>query len=155
MCRTPLGQWSVTLLLLLLAGCATTATLELSQDVRPEYVKELRAEFVRSYPYSPYQQQVKNGEVVAGMDMFGVLAAWGRPANLVRQSDELEKWVYYDVDDVSGDALEYDLLFWEGVLSSWKTRVHRNNGLAYRADMPSTTPVPSSDPPAGKRVPPN
>lgn len=152
MYRTPLGRLSVSLVLLLAAGCASN--LELSRDVTDPGISDLRAVYIKSFPNSPYLSHVSRNEVVAGMDMFGVLAAWGQPQGRTRQSTEVEQWVYYDVDPASGDAMEYSLAFTDGVLHGWKTRVHHKVGNALRlGDMPVTaTDVPTSVP-AGKRVP--
>jgi hypothetical protein len=151
MCRTPLGRLSVTLLLLLAMGCAASS-LQLTRGASEPYVADLRAEYLRSRPDSPYCTQVSRGEVVAGMDMFGVLAAWGHPVRRARENRDFEQWVYLDVDEDSGDAVEYSLAFVEGILDGWKTRVHKSGGLAYRWDE-KTTPPTKSEPPGGKQVP--
>jgi hypothetical protein len=153
MCRTPLGRLSVSLLVLLVTGCAASS-LQLSSPPQDPYLADLRAEFLKSHPDNPYCVQVSRGEVVAGMDMFGVLAAWGQPAGRAIQKGNFEQWVYFDVDEDSGDALEYSLSFVEGVLDAWRTRVHKSGGLPYRWE---TTPVSTlaPDPPPGKRVPTN
>jgi hypothetical protein len=124
-------------------------------QTREPYVADLRAEFFKAYPDSPYGEKVRTGEVVAGMDMYEVLASWGNPARRTREHSQ-EQWVYFDVDEQSGDAIEYSLSFREGILENWRTRVHRQSGLAYRADREkideSVTPA---EPPTGKRVPKN
>ena len=149
MCQTLPGRWSVPLLLLLSTGC-TASTLQLQHEP-PPYLNELRAEYFSANPDSPYRSDVNRGTVVTGMDMYGVLASWGRPARRVREGTQ-EEWTYYEVD-TSGDALEFNLAFANGVLNGWDTRLHKNTGLAYRGDQVNT--VTTSEPPGGKKVPTN
>jgi hypothetical protein len=142
---------SVSLLLLLAAGCASN--LELSREVTDPGISDLRSVYIKSFPNSPYLTHVYRNEVVAGMDMFGVLASWGQPQGRTRQSVEVEQWVYYDLDPASGDAVEYSLAFTDGVLHGWKTRVHQKVGQALRM---GEVPVTAADVPAappGKQVP--
>ena len=154
MCRSLPGRWSVPLLLLLSTGCASS-TLQLLQEP-PPYLNDLRSEYVSVNPDSPYLQDVTRGAVVPGMDRFGVLASWGRPVHRLRNGSELEEWTYYELDPDSGDALEYNLVFENGLLDRWSTRARKNTGLAYRAEEETTPPpVTTAEPPGGKKVPKN
>jgi hypothetical protein len=112
---------------------------------------DLRAEYFSANPDTPYRDDVNRGTVVPGMDMYGVLASWGRPVRRIREGTE-EEWTYYEVDP-SGDALEFNLEFKDGVLDGWDTRLHKNAGLAYYSN--TVDPVLTSDPPGGKKVPTN
>ena len=151
MCRSLPGRWSVPLLLLLSAGCASS-TLQLLQDP-PPYVTDLRSEYFTANPDSPYRNDVTDGTVVPGMGRFDVLAAWGHPVRRVRDGHGLEEWTYFDVDLASGDALEYNLRFNDGVLERWNTRTHKNTGMAFKGRVEQPTRVNSAEPPGGKKVP--
>ena len=154
MCRSLPGRWSVPLLLLLLMGCSSTS-LQLLQEP-PPYLTDLRSEYFTANPDSPYRSDVAGAKVVSGMGRFDVLAAWGHPARRLREGVGDEEWTYFDVDSETGDALEYNLVFREGVLDRWSSRTHKNTGLAFKGrDQEETYPakVPTSDPPGGKKVP--
>jgi hypothetical protein len=145
------GRWSVPLLLLLSTGCASSS-LQLLQEP-PPYLSELRSEYFTANPDSPFRTDVTGATVVPGMGRFDVLASWGHPSRRVRGAG-LEEWTYYDVDKDSGDAMEYDLVFENGVLDRWSTRTVKNTGLAFkgRDDTPVRVNT-SADPPSGKKVP--
>lgn len=152
MCRSLPGRWSVPLLLLLSAGCASSS-LQLLQEP-PPYLTVLRTEYFTANPDSPYRTDVTGGSVVPGMGRFDVLASWGHPARRVRAGD-LEEWTYFDVDVDSGDAVEYNLKFKNGVLDEWSSRTHKSTGLGYRPSLEYPERVTSAKPPAGKKVPTN
>ena len=154
MCRSLPWRWSVLLLLVVPTGCASTLQLQLVAEP-PPYLNELRAEYLSANPSSPYRANVSRGEVVPGMDMFGVLASWGHPERRSRANPTVEEWVYMDLDQGSGDIVEYNLSFYAGILDSWDSRVHRNSAFAYRSVDPLTGKVTASTPPSGKRVPKN
>jgi len=139
--------------LLLTVGCASSSLQLLHEP--PEYLPELRSEYFTANPDSPYRSAVTNGTVVAGMGRFDVLASWGRPSQRVREHVDEERWTYLDADAESGDVVQYDLLFQNGVLDRWTTRSIKNTGLAYRSKDEQQTPVVPAQPPAGKRVPTN
>lgn len=153
MCRSLPGRWSVPLLLLLSTGC-TSSSLQLLQEP-PPYLTDLRSEYFTANPDSPFRTDVTGASVVQGMGRFDVLASWGHPVRRVR-SEGFEEWTYYDVDAENGDALEYNLVFDDGVLDRWSSRTHKNTGLAYkgRLETPSKANVnTSAEPPGGKKVP--
>jgi hypothetical protein len=153
MCRTLPGRWSVPFLLLLTAGCASSSLQLLHEP--PPYLNDLRSEYYTSNPDSPYRDAVARGTVVAGMGRFDVLASWGHPEVRVRDTLDQEKWTYLDVDNESGDATEFDLVFLNGVLDRWTSRAVKNTGLAYRGKNEDQTRIVPSEPPSGKRVPTN
>ena len=153
MCQTLPGRWSVPFLFLLSTGCATSS-LQLLHDP-PAYVTDVRAEYFSANPDSPYRDNVTRGTVVPGMGRFDVLASWGHPERRVRQGPGLEEWTYLDVDADSGDALEYSLVFRNGLLDRWSTHTHKSTGLAYRNKTEEETKIVPAEPPAGKRVPNN
>jgi hypothetical protein len=121
----------------------------------PPYLSEMRSEYFTANPDSPYRQAITAGTVLPGMARFDVLAAWGHPARRVRDGSELEQWTYYDVDADSGDALEYNLKFRNGVLDTWSSRTHKDVGVGFkgREDIQQQKVNKSAEPPAGKKVP--
>jgi len=147
------GRWSVPLLLLLLTGCASSS-LQLLQEP-PPYLSELRSEYFTANPDSPYRSDVTGSTIVPGMERFDVLASWGHPARRLDDAGGYEAWTYYDVDVNSGDAMEYDLLFKQGVLDRWSSRSYKNIGLGYRPVTNVQDQVSTAEPPPGKRVPQN
>jgi hypothetical protein len=133
-------------------GCASSS-LQLLQEP-PPYLSDLRTEYFTANPDSPYRGNVSDATVVPGMGRFDVLASWGQPSQRVRTVGE-EQWVYFDVDKESGDALQHELLFREGVLDKWKTRSLKNTGLGYkgRVEVPARVDESLQPPPGGKKVP--
>ena len=116
--RTPLWVLSFSAVFLL-TGCVTT--LQLSQEKRPAYLSELRAQNVAENPQGTFLEEINHGQVVKGMDRFGVLASWGYPEKRVRSGMMNETWTYVDTDESSGDTVEYTLAFYDGVLKEWDT----------------------------------
>jgi hypothetical protein len=150
--RAPLWLLSVSAVFLL-TGCATT--LRLNQEKPPVYLSELRAQFFTEFPESPYSVQVKSGQVVKGMDRFGVLASWGYPEKRTRAGLVHETWFYVDIDESSGNSVEYTLAFRDGVLEDWSS-TRLNTGMVPVA----AKPAPSEQPPksndmGGKTIPQN
>ena len=151
MCQTLPGRWSVPLLLLLCTGCASSS-LQLLQEP-PPYISDIRAEYFNANPDSPYRNDVTVATVVPGMGRFDVLASWGRPATRARDGLGMEQWTYFDVDSESGDAVEYNLVFKNGVLDRWSSRTHKETGLAFKGRDDQPVRINSSEPPGGKKVP--
>jgi len=153
MCRTLPGRWSVPLLLLSLTGCASSS-LQLLHDP-PAYLTDVRAEYYSANPDSPFCTNVSHGTVVAGMGRYDVLASWGHPDRRVRDGMGFEEWTYFDRDADSGDEIEYNLMFTNGVVDKWTARTHKNTGLAYHGRNEAPSKVVPSEPPQGKKVPQN
>jgi hypothetical protein len=146
--RAPHRLLSVSLLVLSI-GCASS--LRLMREPSPDRLADLRAEYFAMNPETPYRGNVERGEVVKGMDPFGVLASWGSPERRARDADAAERWVYIDTDENSGDSVEYALSFRAGVLDSWSTLRHTSGGQALRDE--STVAATPAEAPTGKRVP--
>lgn len=151
--RAPFRLLPVSLLVTLLFGCSPSL-LRLSHDPNPERLADLRAEYYSMNPDSPYREQVSRGEVVKGMDIFGVIAAWGSPERRTRDESTAERWVYIDTDQDSGDEVEYALLFKDGLLNAWQSRRSTGGDTAVRKapndERPNAQPA---EAPMGKRVP--
>jgi hypothetical protein len=148
--RAPLWLLPVSVVFLLV-GCSST--LRLSQENRPAYLAELRAQYLASNPRAPYRAQVTRGEIVKGMDTIGVLAAWGHPERRVREGMDAEHWLYVDQDKDSGDRISYALVFHKGILDEWSMS-RENTGMRAVQKSPTATPIPAEKP-KGKPVPEN
>ena len=152
MCRAPLWLLSVSAVFLL-SACATT--LQLSQEKRPAYLSELRAEYLAENPNGTFSDRVSRGEVVKGMDRFGVLASWGYPEKRTRAGMVHETWTYVDADESSGDTVEYVLAFSDGVLQEWHATRLTTGMTPVVRDSPPALPVTTTEPTSGKTVPQN
>lgn len=150
MCRAPQRLLSVSgVLLLCIAACASSG-LRRTQVVEPDLVN-LRSEYLAQNPESPFREQVSRGEIVKGMDLYGVLAAWGPPQHRSRDGDEFQRWLYVDLDDAMNQQVGYALEFEDGRLKSWD--VHRSSiGLKTR-DFTEQPPPPTPETIRGKPVP--
>jgi hypothetical protein len=135
----------------LLAGCSST--LRLSNENRPAYLAELRAQYLASNPAAPYRTHVSRGEVVKGMDTIGVLASWGHPERRVREGMDAEHWLYIDEDKDSGDRISYALVFHRGILDEWSMS-RENSGMRAVQTSPAAKTTPAEKP-KGKPVPEN
>jgi hypothetical protein len=136
-------------LLLCVAACGS-ASLRRSQVAIPE-LENLRSEYLAENPNSPFRDNVVRGEIVKGMDVFGVLASWGPPEYRSRDGDEFELWLYVDLDDSMNQQVGYALEFEGGLLKSWD--VHRAGvGLKTR-DFSKKPPPPDPVDPGGKPQP--
>jgi hypothetical protein len=150
--RTP--QWLLSVsAVFLLSGCATT--LQLNQEKRPAYLSELRTQYLSENPNSPYMTQVNSGQVVKGMDRFGVLASWGYPEKRTRAGMAYETWIYVDVDESSGNGVEYTLAFRDGVLEDWNSTRLNSGVTPVAAKAPPPDQPPTTTEMGGKTVPQN
>ena len=130
MYRTPHVMPVFVLLSLLVIGCSSQLpSMETSQG----YVLELRAEYLAADPDGEFNEHVKRGEVVKGMDYMAVLASWGHPARRSRRSDVAEDWVYREVDEETDTWMEFKFSFRYSVLDDWE--IARHNGGARELDL--------------------
>jgi len=133
--RRILARCSSLLAVACLAACAT------APPSRPDTpaIRELRADFLRTFPEGRYNDHIQRGEVVKGMSLFEVLASWGIPdARVIATDDNRERWVYVVVDDASLDWLRYDYLFNGNVLLDWEITRNVTTGLSL--DTPEHRP---------------
>ncbi|MDH4037394.1 MAG: hypothetical protein OEX18_04010 [Candidatus Krumholzibacteria bacterium] len=149
--RAPHWLLSVSVVFLL-SGCSTT--LRLSQEKPPAYLSELRAQYQSENPASPYADRINSGQVVKGMDRFGVLASWGYPEKRTREGMLYETWTYVDIDESSGDTRTYVLAFRDGVLEDWNS-TRLTTGMVRVADKSPAVPQPTTTDVGGKTVPQN
>jgi hypothetical protein len=145
-------QWLLpvsSVLLVVIAACGAS-TLRRSQ-VDFSDLADLRSEYTTRNPDSPYRDNVSRGEIVKGMDVFGVLASWGLPERRVPDGAEFERWLYIDSEDAANQPVGYALEFEKGVLKSWD--VQRSGvGLKTRETTDISGP-PKQEPQKGKTIP--
>jgi hypothetical protein len=111
----------------------------------------LRSEYLAQNPDSPFREHVFRGEIVKGMDLYSVLAAWGAPQHRSQDGEEFQRWLYVDLDDEKNQQVGYALEFEDGLLKSWD--VHRSSiGLKTR-DFSNQPPPPVPVEPSGKPLP--
>jgi hypothetical protein len=108
---------------------------------RPDLV-DLRAEYLAAHPDSPYLEHVNRGEIVKGMDVYSVIASWGRPGHRAPEGDTIERWLYVDEDEASGQRFGYALEFRGGTLNRWHT-YRPSTGL--KTGEPGKTPAPTTE----------
>lgn len=134
--------------LAVIAAAASLAACAVAPPTRTETasIRQIREEYFRSYPDSRYQQNINRGEIVKGMSLFEVLAAWGVPDARVLGADQSrETWVYVLVDDRSLDWVRYDFDFRSNQLTEWQKTPHVTTGHALTL-RDTSTPVATSLP---------
>jgi hypothetical protein len=109
---------------LVLSVSFCTPNPRMVSGTEPDYLLKLRADYLSSNPSGEYNEFIKRGEVVRGMDVLEVLAAWGHPKVRTKFTDLTEKWTYHEVDPDSKDSIDYTFTFHQGVLSDWALERH-------------------------------
>ncbi len=148
--RLALGAISAVAAALALSACSTQGRL--SGGAPPDYLKALRADYLAAHPDGPFNEYIRRGEVVPGMDLIEVLASWGNPLRRVRHGDLTEQWVYRDRDEDSHDWIEYTFLFRQGRLDSWQIRRHVAAGGALVTTGGRNEALSRAAPPVRKRT---
>ena len=104
-------------LLILASGCSSTNQIE-----REDFVSsDAREIFIEGHPESAFQENIRNGEIIRGMNEDEVLASWGMPNVYLssRVRDE-ERFVYYIQDRGANSVLVYMLDFdSDNILYNW------------------------------------
>jgi hypothetical protein len=135
-------QWLLpvsSVLPIVIAACGTSS-LSRSPVEEPDLVN-VRSEYLTRHPESPYLNYVSRGEIVKGMDTYGVIASWGLPTSRARDGADGERWLYVDIDDVANEPIGYALAFKKGVLRSWDMHRATGSGLKVReSTAPSDAP---------------
>ncbi len=128
------------LLFLCMAGCSGVSTVE-----RAELTNlESREHFISSNPTSIYCENIRNGEIVRGMDIYEVIASWGLPnVYLVSQKKPRESWIYYVQDQDTRSILIYTLTFDDDLLEGWDIDMKRfvDQRVVYDSEMPLKLPA--------------
>jgi len=118
------------LLFLLNLGCSCVSHVERETFQAPE----AREAYAKSHPDGVYCQNIRNGEIVRGMNGHEVLASWGLPnVYLLSEKKPEEYWVYYTADNQANAVLIYTLTFDdEDQLADWDIDIKRfaNQGFA-------------------------
>ncbi len=147
--RAPQWLLPVSGVLLLLTACGASTLRRTQIDTTD--LASLRSEYIARNPDSPYCEKVSHGEIVKGMDVFGVIASWGLPTRRVADGSDFERWLYIDVDDVSNEQVGYHLEFEKGVLKTWDVQ-RAGVGLKTRDTVDPLSP-PKPEPTKGKPQP--
>jgi len=129
MFSTPRGfSLTISLLVVLTLLPACSSQLKMINDTESSYLLELRAEYLEAHPDGEYNEHVRRGEVVKGMDFLAVLASWGHPEKRAKRTDYSETWVYREEDELSKDWIEYSFRFNRSVLAEWEINRHNSQG---------------------------
>lgn len=128
------------LLLLFLVGCSGLSTVERAEltDI------ESREHFISTNPSSIYCENIRNGEIVRGMNIYEVIASWGLPnVYLVARKEPHENWIYYVQDHDTRSILIYTLTFNDDLLEGWGIDMKRfvDQRVVYDSDMPARLPA--------------
>ena len=110
-------------LVIFVIACAHTPRM--SKDRETEYIRMLREEFFKSHPEGEFNENIKRGEVLAGMGFLEVLASWGLPTSRSQSKDKsTEYWTYFGYDDASKDWSRYTFVFEQSRLLEWEMTRH-------------------------------
>jgi hypothetical protein len=108
-------------------------------------IRQIRAEYFRAFPDGQFNDRIERGQVVKGMSLFEVLAAWGIPdARTVKVEENRECWVYVLVDDTNLDWVRYDFTFHGNELTGWEMTPNIASGATLEVpEHPGVSPLPS------------
>jgi hypothetical protein len=97
-------------------GCSSAFRTEREDFTDPE----ARETYIDAHPDCRYGEQILNGEIIRGMDIYEVIASWGLP-NVYLASGEgpKEHWIYYVQNSESKSVLIYTLTFTDDNLEGW------------------------------------
>lgn len=128
------------LLFLFMAGCSTVSNVE-----RAELTNlESREHFISSNPGSIFCENIRNGEIVRGMNIYEVIASWGLPnVYLVSHTEPKENWIYYVQDTDTRAILIYTLTFNDDLLEDWGIDMKRfvDQRIVYDSEKPFRLPA--------------
>lgn len=128
------------LLFLFMAGCSGLSTVERAELTNVES----REHFISTNPNSIYCENIRNGEIVRGMNIYEVIASWGLPnVYLVAHKEPRENWIYYVQDQDTRSILIYTLTFNDDLLEGWGLDMKRfvDQRVVYEPDMPTRLPA--------------
>lgn len=104
-------------LLIFVSGCSCTSQVE-REDFTSSEAREI---FIDGHPESAFQENIREGEIVRGMNGDEVIASWGMPSVYLtsRLKDE-ERFIYYIQDREANSVLVYMLDFdKDNILYDW------------------------------------
>jgi hypothetical protein len=104
-------------LLIFLSGCSCTSQIE-REDFTSSEAREI---YIEGHPESTFQENIRNGEIVRGMNEDEVIASWGMPnVYLTSRVREEERFIYYIQDRDANSVLVYMLDFdADNILYDW------------------------------------
>jgi hypothetical protein len=120
-------------------GCSHISQTEREYFTRPE----AREQFIIDHPDCAHIDQIRNGEIIRGMDIYEVIASWGLPnVYLVSKEQPKEYWIYYVQEKASKAVLIYTLTFAGEYLEGWDIDQKRFDDYRIVSDMSvEETPV--------------
>lgn len=104
-------------MLIFVSGCSCTTQVE-----REEFTsRDAREIFIEGHPESSFQENIRNGEIIRGMNADEVIASWGMPnVYLTSKASDEERFIYYIQDKGGSSVLVYMLDFDDGnILYDW------------------------------------
>jgi len=103
--------------LFLLPGCSCTSQIE-KEEFTSNDAREI---YIDGHPESTFQENIRNGEIIRGMNAEEVLASWGMPnVYLTSRTRNEERFIYYVQDDEANSVLVYMLDFdSDNILFDW------------------------------------
>jgi len=101
----------------LISGCSCTSQIE-REDFTSSDSREI---YIDGHPESAFQENIRNGEIVRGMNAEEVIASWGMPnVYLTSRARDEERFIYYIQDSEANSVLVYMLDFdADNILFSW------------------------------------
>ncbi len=113
-------------------GCSGISRTEREYFTRPE----AREQYIIDHPDCAHSDQIRNGEIVRGMDIYEVIASWGLPnVYLVSEKTPKEYWIYYVQEESSKAVLIYTLTFGGERLEDWDIGQKRFDDYRIVSDM--------------------
>jgi hypothetical protein len=95
-------------LLIFISGCSCSSQIE-REDFTSSESREI---FIDGHPESSFQENIRYGEIVRGMNEEEVIASWGMPnVYLTSRSKDEERFIYYIQDKETNSVLVYMLDF--------------------------------------------
>ncbi len=126
-------------LLIFVSGCSCTNQIE-REDFTSSDAREI---FIEGHPESAFQENIRNGEIIRGMNEDEVIASWGMPnVYLTSRVREEERFIYYIQDKETNSVLVYTLDFdSDNILYDWGIDEKRlsSYGLVNYEDYPIST----------------
>ena len=95
-------------LLIFVSGCSCTSHIE-REDFTSSEAREI---YIEGHPESAFQENIRNGEIVRGMNGDEIIASWGMPnVYLTSSVNDEERFIYYIQYREASSVLVYMLDF--------------------------------------------
>jgi hypothetical protein len=106
-------------------GCSCTSSVERENFTAPE----ARQEYITEHPAGSYNENIQEGEITRGMNVYEVIASWGLPnVYMLSKTGPEEYWVYYVEDEGVSAIIIYTLAFSDDILEDWEIDMKRFTG---------------------------